>query len=106
MQTLRYSFRSLLNSPAYAITVILTLALGIGANTAVFSVVNAVILRPLPYPQPDRLVSIQSRDLRGTPHPRALSYPDFFDFRKYNRVFDQIACYRARDFALSGTGLA
>jgi putative ABC transport system permease protein len=102
---LRYAFRQLRKSPAFTAAAILTLALGIGANTAVFSVVNAVILRPLPYPEPDRLVSVQSRDRRGTPHPTSLSYPNFFDFRKYNRVFEQIVCYHESDFALSGSGL-
>ena len=102
---LGYALRQLRKAPAFTATAVLTLALGIGANTAVFSVVNAVILHPLPYPEPDRLVSVQSRDIRGTPHPRTLSYPDFFDFRKYNRVFDYVVCYRDRDFALSGTSM-
>jgi putative ABC transport system permease protein len=101
----RYALRQLRKSPTFAAAVVLTLALGIGANTAVFSVVNAVILRPLPYPEPDRLVSVQSRDIRGTPHPRSLSYPDFFDFRKYNHVFEQIVCYHDSDFTLSGPGM-
>src|ERR1700719_3943059 len=102
---LRYAIRQLRKSAAFTAAAVLTLALGIGANTAVFSVVNAIILRPLPYPQPDRLVSVQSRDTRGTPHPTSHSYPNFFDFRKYNRVFEQIVCYHEGDFALSGTGL-
>jgi putative ABC transport system permease protein len=102
---LRYSFRQLHKSPAFTLAAILTLALGIGANTAVFSVVNAVILRPLPYPEPDRLVSVQSRDTRGTPHPTSLSYPNFFDFRKYSHVFEQMVSYHESDFALSGIGM-
>ncbi|HXA67877.1 MAG TPA: ABC transporter permease [Bryobacteraceae bacterium] len=102
---LRYALRQLRKSAAFTAAAVLTLALGIGANTAVFSVVNAIILRPLPYPEPDRLVSVQSRDTRGTPHPTSHSYPNFFDFRKYNRVFEQIVCYHDSDFALSGAGM-
>ena len=101
---LRYAFRQLRKSPAFTTAAVLTLALGIGANTAVFSVVNAVILRPLPYPEPGRLVSVQSVDIRGTPHASVLSYPNFFDFRKFNRVFEHIVSYHDSDFALSGTG--
>ncbi|PYP38733.1 MAG: hypothetical protein DMD48_08740, partial [Gemmatimonadetes bacterium] len=89
--------------PAFALAGILTLALGIGGNTTVFSVVNAVILRPLPYPESDRLVSVQSRDIRGTPHPTDLSYPTFFDFRAENNVFEHIVSYRDSEFTLTGT---
>jgi putative ABC transport system permease protein len=103
---LRYAFRQLRKSPAFTAAAVLTLALGIGANTAVFSVVNAVILRPLPYPESGRLVSVQSIDIRGTPHPAVLSYPNFFDFRKYNHVFENIVSYHDSDFALSGGGTA
>jgi len=103
---IRFAFRQLRKSPAFALAGVLTLALGIGANTAVFSVVNAVILRPLSYPQPDRLVSVRSRDMRGTPHPTNLSYPTFFDFRENNRVFDHIVSYRDDEFSLTGIGEA
>ena len=102
---LRYALRQLRKSPAFTAAAVLTLALGIGANTAVFSVVNAVILRPLPYPEPQRLVSVESLDPRGGPHPSDLSYPNFFDFRSYNQVFEHIVCYRHSDFALSGAGM-
>jgi putative ABC transport system permease protein len=101
---LRYALRQLRKSPAFTAAAVLTLALGIGANTAVFSVVNAVILSPLPFPEPDRLVSVEAVDSRGGSHPAGLSYPNFFDFRRYNQVFDHIACYRGSNFALSGAG--
>jgi putative ABC transport system permease protein len=100
----RYAIRQLRKSPAFAAAAILTLALGIGANTAVFSVINAVILRPLPFPEPDRLIAIEAVDSRGGPHPAGLSYPNFFDFRRYNDVFDYIVCYRDSNFALTGAG--
>lgn len=100
----RYALRQLRKSPAFALATVLTLALGIGANTAVFSVVNAVILRPLPYAEPERLVSVKSLDLRGTPHPTDLSYPTFFDFRNENRVFDHVVSYRDDGFSMTGTG--
>ncbi len=99
----RFALRQLRKSPAFALAGILTLALGIGANTTVFSVVNAVILRPLPYPESDRLVSVRSLDIRGTPHPTSLSYPTFFDFRAENAVFEHIVSYRDSEFTLTGT---
>src|SRR5580698_3487281 len=75
---MRYALRQLRRAPAFAAASMLTLALGIGANTAVFSVVNAVVLRPLPFPDSGRLVSVQSRSTQGgTPHPDSLSYPQF-----------------------------
>jgi putative ABC transport system permease protein len=100
----RFALRQLRKSPTFALATILTLALGIGANTAVFSVINAVVLRPLPYPEPERLVSVESRDIRGAPHPTNLSYPTFFDFRRENKVFEHIVSYRDSEFSLTGTG--
>lgn len=98
---IRYALRQLRRSPAFALVAVLTLALGIGANTAVFSVVNAVALRPLPFPDPDRLVSVQSLNAQQAPRPVSLSYPNFLDFRTQNQVFEQIACYRESSFTLS-----
>src|SRR5262245_59253663 len=100
----RYAIRQLRGAPAFTLASVLTLALGIGANTAVFSVVNAVILRPLPFPDPDRLVSLQSRSTRGAPHPEDLSYPNFFDFRASNHVFEHLVSYRDEELGLSGAG--
>jgi putative ABC transport system permease protein len=97
----RYSWRFLRRAKTFAAASILTLALGIGANAAVFSILNAVLFRPLPFPDSDRLVSVQSRDIRGTPHPTLLSYPTFFDFRRSNRVFEQLASYRDEAFTLT-----
>jgi putative ABC transport system permease protein len=100
---IRFGLRQLRKSPAFALASILTLALGIGANTTVFSLVHAVVLRPLPYPESDRLVSVKSLDIRGGPHPAALSYPTFFDFRAENSIFEHIVSYRDAEFTLSGT---
>ncbi len=99
---LRFAVRQLRKAPAFALAGILTLALGIGANTAVFSVVNAVILRPLPYPASDRLVSVATRTLEG--EPDNFSYPNFFDLRGGNRVFEHVVCYRDQKMGLSGAG--
>ena len=100
MNDLKLAFRQLRKSPGFTLVAVFTLALGIGANTAIFSVVNAVLLKPLPFPSPDRLVAIGSTNLRepGRSHQfNSLSYPDFFDFRNQNRTFDRMSIYRSAD---------
>ena len=104
VQDLRYAFRHLRNSPGFAAAAVLTLALGIGANTAVFSVVNAVLLKPLPYGEPDRLVTVRTLRTRGVPVPGSLSYPDFFDFRERNRSFEHLVTSRDTNVVLTGRG--
>jgi putative ABC transport system permease protein len=94
----------LARSPGFTAAAVLTLALGIGANTAVFSVVNTVLLKPLPYAEPDRLVTVESMWTHGTPVPNPLSYPDFFDFRTQNRVFEHLVTSRDTNLALTGVG--
>jgi len=101
LDDLRYSFRRLAKSPAFAAVAIVTLALGIGANTAVFSVVDSVMLRPLPYEKPERLIEAQSVNSRK-PQPSALSYPDFFDWRAQNRTLEHLVSYRDASFTLTG----
>jgi putative ABC transport system permease protein len=101
----QYAVRQLRRAPAFTLTIVLTLALGIGANATVFSVVNTVLLRPLPFPEADRLVSVRSIDARDPGHLTTLSYPTFFDFRRDNRVFEQIASYRDDQLTLTGRGL-
>ena len=90
-QDLRYAFRVLAKQPGFTAIVVLTLALGIGANTAIFSVVNAVILEPLPFPEGKQLVALQGTDAHLGDMHRALSYPDFVDFRAQNRTLESVA---------------
>jgi len=99
MDTLRkdlmYAVRSLRKSPGYAGVTILTLALGIGANTAIFSVINGVLLKPLPYPQPERLLFITSQ-FPGLGFDQFwVSAPEFVEFRERNRSFQEVGAYRA-----------
>lgn len=100
-QDLRYALRQLRKSPGFAAVAIITLALGIGANTAVFSVVDAVMLRPLPYFQPQRLIEAQSISTKD-PQPHAISYPDFFDWRSRNHTLEHLVSYHDNVFTLAG----
>ncbi len=101
LQDLRYGLRVLRRNPGFAAIAILTLALGIGATTAIFSVVDAIVFKPLPFPTADRLVRIQSV-IAATGHGDIASYPDFLDWRARNHVFDGIAVFRTNDFTLIG----
>ena len=105
LNDIRYGLRQLWKHPAFTIVAVLTLALGIGANTAIFSVVNAVLLKPLPFPAPDELIAVGVIDTRQKATQTelgSLSYPDFFDYRDQNRTLQNIAVYRERSFALTG----
>jgi len=104
MTDLRYGLRQLWKHPAFTIIAVLTLALGIGANTAIFSVVNAVLLKPLPFPAPDQLIAFGMTDTRQKATQTelgSLSYPDYFDFRDQNRTLASSAVYHDRSFALT-----
>ena len=98
---LRYAVRQMFKSPGFAAVAVITLALGIGANTAVFSVIDAVVLRPLPYSQPERLISAQSASTQN-PQARSMSYPDFFDFRSQNSTLEHLVSYHDNSFTLTG----
>src|SRR5262245_51264964 len=105
-QDLRYGARMLMRAPNYTLIAVITLALGIGGNTAIFSVVNAVLLRPLPYTEPERLVAIGGTDARSPEGPKiddSCSYPDFFDWRERNQSFDSMAVYHSAAFTMTGT---
>jgi predicted permease len=102
IQDLKFGLRMLAKSPGITVVAIITLALGIGANTALFSVVNGVLLSPLPYEQPDRLVSLYT----GTTYYNriSVSYPNFLDWARDNRSFSTLAAYRQDNFNLTGMG--
>ena len=93
-QDFRYALRQLARSPGFAVAAILTLALGIGATAAIFSLVNTVLLRPLPFPEQDRLMwlAMQDHSLPGVA-PESLSYPDYFDWRAQSHTFSGMASY-------------
>ncbi|MBZ5538713.1 MAG: ABC transporter permease [Acidobacteriia bacterium] len=102
LQDLRYGLRLLAKSPGFTAIAILALALGIGANCAIFSVVNAVLLRPLPYRESDRLMFLSEREpqLEGM----SIAYPNFTDWREQNTVFEKIAVFRRQSYNLTGSG--
>src|SRR6202000_1385199 len=104
LQDIRFAVRTLRKSPAFTTIAILTLALGIGANTALFSVVNAVLLNPVPYPHPEQLVMIHE----SKPNFRtgSISYPNFRDWQRDNRSFSAMAVTRGTGFTLTGLGEA
>jgi predicted permease len=102
IQDLKYGLRMLAKNPGFTAVAIITLGLGIGANTALFSVVNGVLLNPLRYAEPDRLVALYSRTADS---PRwSISYPNFLDWVRDNRSFSALAAYRGDDFNLTGMG--
>ncbi|MFN2542765.1 MAG: ABC transporter permease [Chthoniobacterales bacterium] len=103
MNDFRFALRMLTKAPGFTVVAVFTLALGIGANTAIFSVVNAVLLKPLPFPAPQELVAFGMSDTRQKDRTElnSLSYPDFFDFREQNRSFSSVALHRTRPFALT-----
>jgi predicted permease len=101
-QDLKYGLRMLAKHPGFTAVAVGTLALGIGANTAIFSVVNGVLLNPLPYSQPDRLVALYSRTAQFA--HSSISYPNFLDWVRDNHSFSALAAYRSDDFNLTGMG--
>jgi putative ABC transport system permease protein len=102
LQDLRYGFRMLLKRPGFAFVTIVTLSLGIGANSAIFTVVNAALLRPLPYREPERLVHLWETTPRQQFGEREASYPDYLDWKANNQVFEDVAGYTKRSFTLTG----
>src|SRR2546423_702432 len=100
MNDLKFAFRQLGRSPGFTLVAVLTLALGIGANTAIFSIVNAVLLRPLPYPDANRIMVLNESSGPGQDYSVAL--PDYFDWRNDNAVFEHLAATHKESRNLSG----
>jgi putative ABC transport system permease protein len=99
-QDLRYGARILLKKPGFTIVAVLTLALGIGANTAIFSAVDALLLRPLPYHEPERLVMLSHKGRQA--RRNTISYPNFSDWRERSQSFEEMASVRSESFNLTG----
>ena len=102
LQDVRFGARVLAKHRGFTAVAVLTLALGIGANTAIFSVVNAVLLRPLPFERPDRLVRVYGTSPRRNNFARPHSYLNFSDLRAQNQTFESMAAYSGSSAALSG----
>jgi putative ABC transport system permease protein len=100
----RYAARTLQRSPGFTAVAVLTLALGIGANTAIFSIVEAVLLRPLAYPDPGQLVLVFNVPLKQPDALSSISYRDFADYREHNRVFSELAGNAFHDLTVTGAG--
>ncbi len=101
-QDLRYGFRTLRKSPGFTAVAMMALALGIGANTAIFSVVNGVLLRPLSYPDPDRLLNIF--ETTADFNHASVAYPNYLDWRRGNHSFTDMGAFRSDDFNFTGNG--
>ena len=101
-QDLRYGARSLRKNPGFTAIAVITLALGIGANTAIFSVVNGVLLRPLPYPEPDHLLIVHGISLQAAQEKSPMCAADFLDWKSQNQVFESLAGFSASRFNYTG----
>ena len=105
LQDLKYGLRMLAKDPAFATVAIITLGLGIGVNSAIFSVLNSLMLRPLPVKDPDQLVVVASKDSRSR-YPHSVSFPDYLDLQTEKRVFSGVLAYEPAPVNLSGEGVA
>jgi putative ABC transport system permease protein len=103
VQDVRYSVRTLTKAPVFTIVAVLILAFGIGANSAVFSILDAVLIRPLPYPNAERLVKADVYDLKSGDFYGKTSYPDFADWSEQSHLFNHLAAYEDKTFNLAGT---
>jgi putative ABC transport system permease protein len=103
LRDIRYAFRTLLNSPGYTIMAVLTLGLGIGANAAIFTIINGVLLRPLPYANPDQIVHLQQSASRVGADPIGFSVQEVQDYRDQSRSFSDLAEYHSMTFTLQIT---
>src|SRR5262245_39585121 len=106
VQDLRYALRMMTKNPGFTAVAALTLALGIGANTTIFSVVNSVLLRPLPFKEPNRLMLVWETNIHEPESENITSWPNFRDWTQQNRVFENMALLDSagRGYNLSGSG--
>ncbi len=104
LQDIRFAWRSLRKRPGFTLIVLFTLALGIGANTAIFTVVNAVLLAPLPYGQPERLIVLWSKNEKKNLTQQPTAFANFKDWREQNQNFEQLAAIRGESFGLTDRG--
>ncbi len=104
LQDIRYGWRLLMRNPGFSAIAVLTLAIGIGASTAIFSVVDTVLLRPLPYQQPDQLVVVTESLPGMSTDEIGVSAAEYQDYRERNRSFSQVAAYESAGFNLTGVG--
>src|SRR5260370_42212313 len=104
LRDLRYSFRTLRKMPGFTVVALLVLALGIGANTAIFSVVNSVVLRPLPYPGADRLALIWETDLKDGIQREGPSSPNFLDWKEQSQSFEDMELLEVGTGTVTGDG--
>jgi putative ABC transport system permease protein len=102
-QDVRYALRILVKKPVFTLAAVITLGLGIGANTAIFSVVNAVLLRPLPFDEPDQILQVWSTNKEDGENDLVVSVPDFVDWQAQNRSFEQLAAYSLTSFILTNS---
>src|SRR5687768_6662124 len=102
LQDIKFALRSFARAPSFTVIAVLTLAIGIGANSAIFSVVDGVVLRGLPYPDADRLVLVEQ--LRPDKRPTGISWPDFSDWRKENELFSDVAGWHGDSLVLTRAG--
>jgi len=102
IQDIQFALRTFRKSPGFTLAVLITLALGIGGNTAIFSVIDGVLLHPIPFPDPDRLVALYQKTPRD--QKNAVSYPNLLDWQRRTRTFEEIAGVRNASFTLTGVG--
>src|SRR6185369_4413545 len=104
LQDLRHGFRLLRKYPAFSLAIIVTVGLGLGANATIFGVINAVLLEPLPYKDPDRLVRLWETNLKQNQPESPVSVPNFQDWQRHQSTFEELAALEMATFNLTGSG--